>query len=152
MIHSDSLSERHIWESVGRTFERTLDVQQQVFEQDFSVEQVVRDLALRALAMFNQLPTVYHQDLDVAHTTGHTSLKNYLVDRSTFLFEHVKMSALRAAYIAHCLRTGESPRNVFERQQITDDTATIKLITKGLSKPLRQEAISLVRILQEAGY
>ena len=141
------------WGAVRAAFKRTLTVQQEVFGREFNEDQVVQDLALRALAMFNQLPTLYHPDLEVAHVAGHTSLKHYLVNQSEFLFEHVKMSALRAAYVAHCLRMGVSPATSVQAQTTTTlDSVKVKLITKGLSKPLRQEAISLVRILQEAGY
>lgn len=141
------------WESVGSAFERTLDVQRQVFGQDFNREQVVQDLARRALAMFNLLDTSYHQDLEIAHRAGHTSLKNYLISQRDFLFEHVRMAALRAAYVGHCIRTGESPQMKFPAEATPAlDNEQIRLIIKGLSKPLRSEALTLVKVLLESGY
>ena len=140
------------WESVRRAYARTLDVQRQVFGQDYSNEQVTHDLCRRALAMFNVLSTSYPPDLEFAHSPGHKSLRNYLVAPGDFLFEHVKMAALRAAYVAHCMQTGESPTPESQvGTSSTPDNWTTKQITRGLSKTLRPEAVTLVSALLDAG-
>lgn len=141
------------WTAVRATFERTLTVQRQVFGQDFTMDQVVTDLARRALAMFGQLDTAYHPDLMPAHEYGHRSTSNYLVERGGFSFEQVRMAALRAAYVAHCLRIGERPFTEFTSgSTFTLRSEQIKQIHKGLSKQLRPEAVTIIGILLEAGY
>lgn len=64
------------WDAVRESFHRTLDVQRGVFGQQFTMDDVVRDLARRALAMFDQLPEEYHPALKDAHEAGHTSFRN----------------------------------------------------------------------------
>ncbi len=136
------------WNAVATAFHRTIEVQREVFGHHYSIEEVVNDLVDRALAMFGQLGSEYHSYLITAHQQGHRSLSNYLVDRSAFGYEDVRMAALRAAYISSCVMNHGNPMTAFS--SITESSLNaqdIRTICKGIPKPLRSEAVALVEAL-----
>lgn len=136
------------WDAVGSALTRTLDVQREVFNHDFTTERVILDLVQRALALFGQLEAEYHPDLVSSHQGGHRSLVNYLVNPGTFSSEQVRLAALRAAYVANCVGSGTTPMKVYP--EITDsslENSRIKDICKGLPKALKAEAVAKVEAL-----
>ncbi len=138
------------WSVVRTAFERTLEVQSDVFGQTFTNEEVVMDLTDRALALFGQLDREYHPDLQQAHAGGHRSLSNYIIDRRRFDAAEVKMAALRAAHVGQCLLNGDTPITVFKDIKESElGSERIKTICRGLPKSVKQEAVALVEALMQ---